>query len=65
MPKKIEGVKHQPALTARGEFGLKFREVGPAFLDNNHFAIDDCLPRNIEAPAMIENCFVQSSPFRV
>ena len=47
-PEKVEGVKHQPVLTARGEFGLQFRKIGPSFVDDHHFAVDDRLTGNIE-----------------
>ena len=47
-PEKVEGVVDQPILPARGEFGLEFGEVGPAFMDNDHLPINDGLAGDIE-----------------
>jgi hypothetical protein len=33
---------------ARGEFSLKFRKIGAAFVDDDYFAIDDRLSGNVE-----------------
>jgi hypothetical protein len=47
-PEKVEGVVDQSILSARGKFGLKFGEVGAAFMDDDYLAIDDGLTRNVE-----------------
>jgi hypothetical protein len=36
-------VINQSVLPARGQFGLEFREVGPAVMDDHHLAVDDGL----------------------
>ena len=40
-PEEIEGVVDEPALPARGEFGLKFGKVGASLMDDHHLAVDD------------------------
>ena len=65
IPPEIEGVINQLVLSARGEFGLEFGEVGPPFMDNDHLAIDDRLAVNVEGSDETEKRFVQSSPLRV
>jgi hypothetical protein len=47
-PEQVEGVVDQPILPARGEFGLEFGEVGPAFMDDDHLPINDGLAGYIE-----------------
>ena len=43
---------------ARGELSLKFRKIGTAFVDDDHFAIDDRLAGNIHGAGD------QGKPFR-
>jgi hypothetical protein len=46
-PKKVEGIIDEPVLATRGEFSLKFGKVGPSFMDNHHFTVNNRLTRNI------------------
>lgn len=47
-PEKVEGVIDQPVLSARGEVGLEFGEVGPSFMNYDHLTVDDRLPGDIQ-----------------
>jgi|SoiMethySBSTD1v2_1073268.scaffolds.fasta_scaffold1180647_1 hypothetical protein len=42
-PEEVEGVIDKPALPAGGKFRLQFGEIGSAFMDDRHLAIDDGL----------------------
>jgi hypothetical protein len=63
-PEKVERVKDQPVLSACGEVGLEFGEVGPAFMDDHHLTIDDGLAGNIEGTDNSGDRFIQSWPLR-
>jgi hypothetical protein len=47
-PEKIKGVEHQTVLSARGKFGLQFPKICSAFVNDDHFPINDRLTGNIE-----------------
>jgi hypothetical protein len=47
-PEQIEGVVDQPILSASGEFGLEFGEVGAALVDDDHFAVEDRLTGDVQ-----------------
>ena len=45
-PKDVECVVDQATLSARSQVGLQFREVGPAFMDDDYLAVDDSFAGN-------------------
>ena len=47
-PEQVEGVVDKTILLARGEFGLKFGEIRPPLVDDDHFAVEDRLTGNIQ-----------------
>ena len=52
-------------MSARGEFGLEFGEVGSSVVDYHHLTIEDGLTEMSREAAMEENRFTQSCPFLV
>jgi hypothetical protein len=44
----FEGLEHQAVLATCGEFGLKLRKIGPAFVDDHHFPVDYRAAWNVE-----------------
>jgi hypothetical protein len=47
-PGKVEGVINETVLIARSEVCLELREVGPCFMDDYYFPVDDRLTGNVE-----------------
>ena len=47
-PEQVECVVDQPVLSASSKLGLKLGEVGAALVDDDHFAVEDRLPGNIQ-----------------
>jgi ATP-dependent DNA ligase len=45
---RAPSVIDQPVLLARGKVSLQFGKVGPALVDDHHFAVDDCLTGHIQ-----------------
>ena len=45
-PEEVKGVVNEAALSARCQFGLQFREVGAALMNDHNLPIDDGLARN-------------------
>jgi len=49
-PEKVECVVDEAALPACSQLCLKFGEVGPAIMDDNHLAIDDSFAGDGQCP---------------
>ena len=44
----FEGIEYQAVLATCGEFGLKLRKIGSAFVDDDDFPIDKRLSGDVE-----------------